>query len=94
MSLGAQRVAQALAADREQPVAGGVAERVVDLLEVVEVEERDHRSLAAGERLGDPLLEQRAVREPGERVLEGEAPQLDVADRGGGRRGRAARAGR
>ena len=41
----AQRVAQPLAGDLQQPVTGGVAERVVDPLEVVEVEERDHRGL-------------------------------------------------
>ena len=63
----------------EQLVAGGVAERVVDLLEVVEVEERDDRGLAAGQRLGDPLLEQRAVRQAGQRVLEGEPAQVAVA---------------
>ena len=77
--VGAQRVAQPLAADLEQAVAGGVAERVVDLLEVVEVEEGDHRGLARGERLGDPLLEQRAVRQAGQRVLEREPLQLVVA---------------
>ena len=60
-------------------VAGGVAERVVDLLEVVEVEEGDDGGLAAGQRLGDALLEQRAVREPGQRVLEREPAQVAVA---------------
>ena len=56
-----------------------MAERVVDLLEVVEVEERDDGGLAGGQGLGDPLLEQRAVREPGERVLEREPLQFAVA---------------
>ena len=56
-----------------------MAERVVDALEVVEVEEGDDRGLAGGEGLGDPLLEQRAVREAGQRVLEGEPAQVAVA---------------
>jgi len=75
----AQRVAQPLAGDLQQPVTGGVAERVVDPLEVVEVEERDHRGLTAGQRLGDAALEQRAVRETRERVLEREPAQLGIA---------------
>ncbi len=76
---GAQCVAQAVAGDLQQAVARGVAERVVDPLEVVEVEEGDDRVLAGGERLGDALLEQRPVREPRQRILEGEAAQLPVA---------------
>ena len=43
----AQGVAQAIAADREQAVAGGVTERVVDALEVVEIEEGDDGGHAA-----------------------------------------------
>ena len=77
--LAAQRVAQALAADLQQLVAGRVAERVVDLLEVVEVDEGDDGGLAGGQRLGDALLEQRAVRESGQRVLEREPAQVAVA---------------
>ena len=58
----------------EHLVAGGVAERVVDGLEVVEVEE-DHRRRArlapgARDRLADLLGEHRAVRESGHGVVE------------------------
>ena len=58
----------------EHLVAGGVAQRVVDGLEVVEVEE-DHGRRAllaagAGDRLADLLGEHRAVREPGDGVVE------------------------
>ena len=41
VSIGRSIVLQPLAERRQQPVAGGVTERVVDLLEVVEVEEQD-----------------------------------------------------
>ena len=64
----------------EQRIAGGVAERVVDALEVVDVEE-DHRDARAS--LGAPpqpvldlLAEERAVGEIGERVVVGLMRQL------------------
>ena len=70
-------------------VALGVAERVVDVLEVVEVEE-DHRERraaapAARQRLLDAVAQQHAVREAGERVVAGLVQQpalerLAVAD--------------
>ena len=58
----------------EHLVARGVAERVVDGLEVVEVEE-DHGRRAclarrAGDRVADLLGEHRPVREPGHGVVE------------------------
>ena len=57
-------------------VAGLVAADVVDALEPVEVDdeqrERLGRPLGARERLLDPVVEQRAVRQTGERVAEGE----------------------
>jgi hypothetical protein len=70
----------AAARGREQPlghaaqqrVARGVAERVVDPLEAVEVEHQ-HRHLLgvrAGERLGQPLAQPGAVGQPGERVVQ------------------------
>ena len=74
----AQGVAQPLAADLQQAVAGGVPERVVDALEVVEVEEGDDGGRAVEERGGDPLLEQRAVGQAGQRVLEGEVAEVAV----------------
>ena len=61
-------------ADAQQLVARGMAERVVDLLEVVEVEEEDGEALLRGragvERVLEPVDEQRAVREVGQRVVE------------------------
>ena len=60
----------------QQLVAGVVAERVVDDLEAVEVEEQ-HRgaalgvvALGAADRLVEAVHEQHAVREPGQRVVE------------------------
>ena len=58
----------------QQLVAGGVAEGVVDVLEVVEVDEEHRDPLArsprACERVLEPLGEQHAVGEVGERVVE------------------------
>ena len=58
---------------RQQQIADRVAERVVDVLEPVEVEEQ-HGKLAApamraGDRLSDPVREQRAVGQAGQRVV-------------------------
>src|SRR5205807_7576479 len=59
----------------EELIAGVVAERVVDLLEAVEVDqqhgERVRRALGPRERLVEPVAEERAVREPGQPVVEG-----------------------
>ena len=56
----------------QQLVAGGVPERVVDELEVVDVEQHDGDLRAgAGERLHEPVLEQRAVGEARERIVDG-----------------------
>ena len=74
----AQRAAEALGDDLEQLVAVVVPERVVDLLEAVEVDEQ-HRDRAvrahALDRALDALVEERAVRQPGEGVVEGEVAQ-------------------
>src|SRR5688572_6563346 len=72
-------MAQALAADLQQAVAGGVPEGVVDALEVVEVEEGDDGVLTGALNLRDALLEQRAVRKPRQRVGERELLELLVA---------------
>ena len=68
----AHAAAQPLGHDLEQLVADRMAERVVDALEVVEVE-IEHRKLAAapdaGQRLGQPLAKQQAVGQVGERVV-------------------------
>ena len=71
----------------EQLVAGVVAEAVVDDLEAVEVEEehRHHGPAVAetGECGVEPLDRERAVRQVGERVVEGEmTEQLRVRRRG------------
>ena len=70
----AQQGAQPLGDDAEQLVADVVAERVVDLLEPVEVEEQHADPLAVagrGEVLAQPLRELDAVRQPGEDVVPG-----------------------
>ena len=58
----------------QQLVARGVAERVVDVLEHVEVDEEDGglglRARRAGERVLEAVDEQQPVRQPGERVVE------------------------
>ena len=70
----ADRRAHALADRHQQRVARHVAERVVDRLELVEVDEQ-HRVHAVGvrarvlERRREPLLEERAVRQAGQRVV-------------------------
>ena len=90
-------------ADRaEELIAGGVAERVVDLLEAVEVDEQHarHTEVAAGARhhLFDAVEHERAVRETGERVVQGLVADLvdqaGVAHRGRRERGEAAEADR
>ncbi len=57
----------------QQRVAGAMAERVVDVLEMIQIKEQQ-RELAAGplaaiDRLGEPLGQQCAVRQAGERVM-------------------------
>ena len=69
----------ALGDGREQPVAGRVPQRVVDVLEVVEVEEQDDRHAARRRVLDrgvDLLGEQAAVGEAGQRVVVGLEPEL------------------
>src|SRR6185312_3771689 len=67
----------------QQIIAGPVPERVVDELEAIEV---DHQQgelmrlpLGLGDCLGDAVLEQQAVRQPGEDVVRGEVAQLPVS---------------
>ena len=72
----------------QQRVAGVVAERVVDVLEVIEVEQQQPDLVAgaarAGERGVEPVVEQRPVGQAGEAVVVGEVPKalLDVAPLG------------
>ena len=72
---GRERIAEPHADAAQERVAGGVPERVVDALEVVEVEEehcdlRTRLLAAEDERVLDAVREQRAVREPRQRVVE------------------------
>ncbi len=71
---------ESLGGGLQQAVTGVVAERVVDVLEVVEVEEQDCDTLARALRerqcVLDAVAEQAAVGEQGERVVEGELAQL------------------
>ena len=64
----------------QHPVAGGVAEAVVDGLEVVEVDEHDGHADALAQRprhgVADALVEQRAVGQVGDRVVEGLVGEL------------------
>ena len=64
----------------QQAVAGRMAQRIVDRLEVVEVHEQDrHRQVVARQalqRVLDAVAEQRAVGEPGDRVVEGLVREL------------------
>ena len=66
----------------QQIIAGPVPERVVDELEAIEVDHQ-HRELmrlplGLGDGLGDAVIEQQAVRQPGEDVVRGEVAQLPV----------------
>jgi hypothetical protein len=70
----AQAFAEPLGDEDQKPIAGPVAEAVVDGLEAVEVAEEDrHRcggALGAGERMPHSVQEERAVRQSGQRVVE------------------------
>ena len=69
----AHQRAQPVGHHLQQLVAGGMAQRVVDVLEVVEVEQVDRHHLAAldaRERLLEPLVEQHAVGQVGQRVVQ------------------------
>ena len=67
-------------------------ERVVDVFEVVEIDEQDRGGAVlaarASQHLFDPVEDEHAVREPGQRVVEclvtDLVEQTRVADRGGG----------
>ena len=75
---GPDRLPQPLGHLDEQEVAGRVTEKVVDLLEAVEVEEEDRDAVATDgvERVLDAVAEQRAVRERRQRVVEGGVDEL------------------
>ena len=71
--------AQPLGDGHEQRVADGVPEAVVDALEVVEVDEDDRDRLRFGDRVREPLAEQRAVGQAGQRVVPGVMTQYGLA---------------
>ncbi len=64
----------------QESIADGMPERIIDLLEVVEIEQHDAYLLAAscGARncLSEPVVEQGAVRQAGQRVVQGEMAHL------------------
>ena len=70
----ADRAADALGDLDQQLVAGGVAERIVDLLEAVEVHQQDRQlgvvAPRVADRLADALAEQDPVGQPGERIVQ------------------------
>ncbi len=76
----ADRRAQPLGDRAQEAVAAGVAEAVVDLLEVVEIEHHhgDPAALAArlAHRLAQAVEQQRAVGQAGQRVVMGEMADL------------------
>ena len=82
---GADRGADPLGDGAQQPVAGGMAQRVVDVLEAVEVEQqhRDHAALAAGagQLLAEPVVQQGAVGQAGEQIVQGQTPDHLCAER-------------
>ena len=73
---GTDRAVEPLGDGLQELVADGVSERVVDQLEAVEVEEEDGcaalrpAAARAAQRLLEPVEEQRAVREAGQRVVQ------------------------
>ena len=75
VSVSAHRRRQALGHDLEQAVADIVAQGVVDVLEAIEVDEHHGEPRAVARRRVDRLLQavvqQRAVGEPGERIVVG-----------------------
>ena len=65
----AHHALQPLGHRAEQRIADRMAERIVDALEAVEVEEHDRELFAAAERLLHLVAEQHAVRQIGQRVV-------------------------
>ena len=77
--LGAQDAGEALGDEAQQLVTGGMAERVVDVLEVVEIHEQGRDpagAVAPDQRVREPIDEQDAVRQAGQRVVQRLVAQL------------------
>ena len=87
--LAAHDVAQPLGDVEDERVADVVAERIVDVLEVIEIDVEHRRREAAGAHVVDGLLEPLgevdAVGQAGNRVVQGEVTQLPLAGGDGGR---------
>ena len=70
---GAQHASQALGDAAQQLVADGVAERVVDHLEAIKIEEQQQTALVVALRLFhgvlDAVVKQQAVRQAGQRIM-------------------------
>ncbi len=83
--VGAQRPRQPLRDAADQLVADRMAERVVDVLEVIEIDVEDRGGRASAANLGDcrfqPLAKEDAVRQPAERVMQCEMAQSGLAGR-------------
>ena len=87
--VGPQDAAEPIGDVDQQPVAGRVPVRVVDHLEVVEIEEEDDRRPGRGlvrEERVDAFDEQAPVRQPGERVVIGLVAELLLEPRKLGQR--------
>ena len=78
----AQRPLQARPDFGQQQIAELMAERVVDVLEAVEVEQQDRHvvtgALRASDGVLDPVVEQGAVGQGGQRVVQGQALELGL----------------
>ena len=75
---GADRGGDPLGDSAQQLIADGVAQGVVDVLEAVEIEQQDrnHAALAAstGQLLAEPIVQQGAVGQAGEPIVQGQTP--------------------
>ena len=82
-SLARVRPVEAIGKLADQIVAGRMAKRIVDVLEAVEieVEERDARAVAPrlDQAAIEPVDEERAVGEPGQRIVKGQVLRLRLA---------------
>ena len=76
----AQRLLQTRADLGQQPIADLVTERVVDVLEAIEIQQQHGhllaRPLRVFDRLLDPVVEQGAIGQPGQRVVQRHALEL------------------
>ena len=78
--LGAQAPGQAMAHFHQKPVADLLAQRVVEDLEAIQIEEEDRQvgagALRAGQGVGQAIHEEGTVGQPGQGIAEGLADEL------------------